>query len=202
MGAQHLAVPGHGTVFHAAPGTALPANPLTAFKLDGTTPAGWKTFGHTSKANVVSFATEGGETTTMDTWQADNVRSVQSSARRVTLNINALELSVDTLDVAFNGELDEANARYIIPNNVKPFNRKLFVLCADNVTAFGFELPLAELSASGMFSLNPTEFVEVPVAAKLLVASGEDALPAAADGTPGLFAVHFPPLVEAPVTED
>lgn len=196
MATKHLVVPGHGTVFSAAPGTALPVDPLTEFKLDGTAPVGWKTFGHTSKANVVSFATEGGETTNMDTWMADNVRSVQSSARRVTLNINALELSVDTLDAAFNGELDTENSRYIIPNNAAPMPRKLFVLARDNTAALGFELPLAELAATGMFTLNATEFVEVPISASLLVATGEDALPAAADGTPGLFAVHFPHLVD------
>lgn len=196
MGTQHLAVPGHGTVFHAAPGTATPANPLTAFKLDGTTPESWSTFGHTSKANVVSFATEGGETTTMDTWLADNVRTIQSSARRVTLNINALELSVDTLDLAFNGELDAAKNRYIIPNNANPLQRKLFVICGDNTGMIGFEIPLAELSASGMFTLNPTEFVEIPLSAGLLVASGVDALPTAADGSPGLFAVHSTAFAE------
>lgn len=194
MGAQHLAVPGHGTVFRAEPGTALPD--VSEFTLSGTAPVGWKTFGHTSKANIVSFATEGGDTTTLDTWLQDNVRNVVSSARRISLSINALEISRDTLDVAFNGTYDDDNDRYIIPNSPTPLQQKLYVLCQDNTASLGFEIPLAEISASGMFTLNPAEFVEVPLTAQLLVASGDDALPASADGTPGLMAIHFPPLGE------
>lgn len=198
MSNANLAVPGHGTVFHAPVGEALPADPLTAFKLDGTVPEGWETFGHTSKANVVSFATEGGETTPMDTWLADNVRTIQGSPRRVTLNIAALELSVNTLDMAFNGELDETNNRYVIPNNSKPMERQLFVITRDNEGALGFEIPRAEVSANGMFTLNPTEFVEIPISAALLVASGASALPTSPDGTPGLFAVYHTGLTETP----
>lgn len=193
MPTQHLAVPGHGTVFRADPGTELPD--ISEFTLTGAAPAGWKSFGHTSKANIVSFATEGGDTTPLDTWLFDNVRNVVSSARRVSLNINALEISRDTLDVAFNGRYDEANDRYIIPNNPQPLQQKLYVLCQDNTASLGFEIPLADITASGMFTLNPAEFVEVPLSAQLLVATGDDALEAA-DGTPGLMAVHFPPLAD------
>ena len=184
--ATTLFIPGHGTVFHSPVGTALPVDPLTAFTLTGAPPTGWDTFGHTSKQNIVNFTREGGETTTLDTFLADSVRSVVTSTARTTLNIAALQLDVDTLDLAFNGDWDETGNRYVVPASSSAIERALVVLLTDDTGSMLFEIPKGSISASGTFTLDPANFVEIPLAATLL---SSDSLPAV-NGQAALFAIH------------
>lgn len=171
-----LIVPGHGTIFHAPPNTPVPPNPLTAFTLMGTPPTTWDTFGHTSKQNVVSFNREGGESTTLDTYLVDGVRTVQTGSTTWTLVLNALQMEVDTLDLAFNGDWDDTGSRYLIPANASPVKRALFVLLSDNSGSAGFYIPNSEIGASGAPTIDPAQFLEFPITATLLAADAS-ALP-------------------------
>lgn len=194
---QAIAVPGNGTVFYSAPGTALPANPLTAFTLKGSLPAGWSSFGHTSKQNIVNFSREGGETQTLDTFLEDAVRSIVTDSGTWTLNIAALQIEAGTLDNAFNGQVDDVLGRYVIPASPQPVEKQLFVLLTDNSGNLGFEIPRADLTASGAFSLDPSNYVEIPIAATLL--SDSESQLGTVNGGAGIMAV-WKETLKAPVT--
>lgn len=194
--ADTLVVPGRGTVFHAPANTIAPTTPLTAFTLQGEPPAAWRTFGHTSKQNVVAFNREGGESTTLDTYLQDGVRTIQSSSTSWSLTLNALQLDIDTLDIAFNGEWDAAGTRYLIPATAAPIKRALFVLLADNSGQVGFYIPNAEISASGPPSIDPAQFMEFPITANILAASAE-ALPLV-DGRASIMAAYKTGLTNTP----
>lgn len=193
-----MIVPGHGTIFHAAPNTPAPATPLTAFTLMGTPPTDWSTFGHTSKQNVVQFNREGGETTPLDTYLVDGVRTVQTGSTTWTLVLNALQMEHDTLDIAFNGDWDTTGDRYLIPANASPVKRALFVLLSDNSGAAGFYIPNAELGASGAPTIDPAQFLEFPITATLLAAD-EAALPLV-EGKASIMAAYKTGLVDPVVT--
>ncbi len=167
--ANTLIVPGHGTVFTAAPNTALPAAPLTAFGLStdsvGTGPAEWKNLGHTSKQNTVSFSKEGGEKTTLDTWLADAVRST-TSAESWSIGINALQISKDVLDLAFAGALSGGKYSLVSGNVTK---KALVVLCQDaNNDKLGFYLPSVDVSLGDVPTIDTENFLEIPLTGAIL----------------------------------
>lgn len=194
VNASELVVPGHGTVFEADVNTAFPADfdPLdvaTGFTLAGATPpAGWRNLGHTSKQNVVSFTREGGDSTSLDTYLADAVRITQTSGVRWGLRVGALQVSLDNLDLAFNGSYDATNNRYVVPSTPGSNARALFVFLQDNTAAMGFYIPNTEIALGDVPSIDPSQFFEMPLAASFLTA-GSAALPPVA-GKPSLMAIY------------
>ena len=162
-----MVIPGHGTVFHAPPNTATPANPLTAFTLEGAAPSSWESFGHTSKQNLVRFERDAGTRTGLSTWLRDNVRYIQESADTWRLGINALQVEADVMDMAFNGELDEITGRYLIPETSSSVERALYVLCQDDAGSLGFYIPNTEITLGDVPQLDTTNFLEIALTASI-----------------------------------
>jgi hypothetical protein len=182
-----LVIPGHATVFHAPVNTAAPANPLEAFSLTADSVAtGWNNLGHTSKDNTVSFAREGGDATSINTYLADAVRTVYSSVSW-TLNIPALQFDQDVLDLAFNGDFDTDNG-YIIPGASSATASALFLLFEDSSGKLGFYIPNTTVTLGDVPSFSPDAFTELPLAASIQSASSS-VIPAAG-GKPGIMKLY------------
>lgn len=181
-----LIVPGHGTVFHAARGVALPTNPLAAFSLTGAAPAGWTNLGHTSKANTLAFTKEGGEKESLDTFLADAVRYSYSGVSW-GMTIPALQFDEDVLDMAFNGDIDPTTGGYIVPGQVDPIETQLFTLLHDNTGKLGFWIENVDVTLGEAPTTDPAAFLELPLSAAFKAA--DDTKIPAVGGKPGLFEI-------------
>lgn len=199
VNASELVVPGHATLFHAPPNTPAPTDPLnatTGFTLAGATvPAGWENMGHTSKQNVVSFTREGGDTTSLDTMLADAVRIVQTQGVRWGLRVGALQVGMDNLDLAFDGEFDATKSRYVVPSTPGSNGRALFLFLQDNTAAMGFYIPNTEVTLGDVPSIDPGQFFELPLAAAFLTADAAALAPMS--GKPSLMAIYRTGLTDA-----
>lgn len=179
-----LIVPGRGTVFQAPKNTACPADPLTSFNRVGEAPADWSNLGHTSKNNTIAFSREGGETTSLDTFLQDSVRVITSPVAW-GLNVPALQIDNDILDLAFNGDWDTEKNGYIIPGSSKPTESALFLLFEDNTGKLGFYIPNTTVTLGEAPSVDTEYFFELPLAASILSAPEE--VINSVEGDPGIM---------------
>lgn len=182
---DNLIIPGRGTVFVSAKNAPLPANPLTAFTLTADkVNTNWRNIGHTSKENTISFEREGGDPEAKDTWIADGVRIVYSDVSW-SVNVDALQIEGDNLDLAFNGGWDKTKNGYIVPADPDAMEVSLVVLAQDNTGKFLIYIPNASIALREAPNLNPTEFMALSLQGKMLPAA-ESAIPAV-KGKPARF---------------
>lgn len=179
-----LIVPGHGTVFFAPPEATLPTDPLTAFGIDKVAPTGWTDLGHTSKENTISFSKDGGENSQLDTWYKDAVRVVYGSTTW-TATVNALQMDERTLDLAFNGELDEAEGRYVIPASSSATTGQTVILFQDTTASMLIYLPNTQTTLGEAPSVSVEGFFEVQLSLSILSSSK-----LSANGRTGLMAIY------------
>lgn len=191
--ASTLVIPGHGTVFTALPNVAPPTNPLSAFSLTGTAPSGWTNIGHTSKANTIAFNKEGGEQESLDTFLADAVRTTTASTSW-GVTVPALQFDRENLDLAFNGGFDTDTGGYIVATP-SPVDRALFLYFQDTTGALGFWIPNTVVALGDAPSVDPTQFFELPLSAKIQSADS-DVIPPV-NGRAGLFEIFKTGLVAA-----
>ncbi len=193
-------VPGHGTLFTADLAAALPADPLTAFTLTGTPPTGWTNLGHTSKQNTAAFTKDGGDPTVLDSWLADGVDVIYAT-EQYGLTINPIQVDQDSLDLAFDGFFD-TDGGYVVPSTNNGTGKQLFLLATDGTGKLGFYMASTSVKIGDAPSVDPTNFFELPLAARILAAP-EDKIPANADGVPGIMKIYKTGLVaSAPVIDE
>ena len=190
--ATKLTIPGHGTVFQSAPNAALPADPLTAFTLTGPAPASWSNLGHTSKQNTIAFSKEGGEPTTLDTFLSDAVEVIHSAVSW-SLSIAALQFDQTVLDLAFNGDWDDTTDGYIVPTSPAPVGAGLFLLFQGRASKLGFWIPNTTVTLGEAPSVDPENFMELPLSASILGAA-TNRIPTV-DGMPGIMEIFKTGLV-------
>lgn len=185
-----LVVPGHGTIFHAPVGTKPPANPVGAagFNIQTDGPTVWKNLGHTSKSNTIAFTKEGGDKETLDTFLADAVRT-STSAVTWGLTVAALQMDAETLDLAFNGDIDPATGGYTVATP-SPLKTALFIYFQDDSGSLGFWVPNTEVSLGDAPSVDTAAFFELPLSATFLAAASTD-IPAV-NGRAGVFQIFHP----------
>lgn len=196
MGADATAifVPGHGTVFVADTSASFPANPLAAFTLTGTPPTGWTSIGHTSKDNTAAFSKDGGDSTSLDTWLADAVRTVYS-ALAWALTVNALQLDTVNLGLAFNGASD-TDGGYIVPGSNNGLTKQVFLLATDGSASLGFWMPNTSVLLGDAPSIDPTKFFELPLSVSINAA--DVAKIPAVNGVAGIMKIYKSSLVTPP----
>lgn len=102
----------YGTIFYAPVGTALPDNPLEAFKITadevtvgtGANQTTWKNLGHTSANNMAELTINPGDANSSDTWIKKNFRTTYGDAS-AQLSVKALQIDKETLQLVYNGTL-------------------------------------------------------------------------------------------------
>lgn len=96
-------IAGIGHVYTAVPDT--PAPDLWAYTFgDGSTldASGWTWLGDTSSENLIEFDSDGGDTSTVRTWDRKDVRSTREAVTN-KITINAVSLGAETMEIAFPG---------------------------------------------------------------------------------------------------
>lgn len=187
-----LFVPGHGTLFMADPGTALPDDPISAFGLTAGGPSGWDNIGHTSKDNTPAFKKDGGDATFLDSWISDSVGVVYASTDW-SLGFNPIQVDKDALDLAFGGNFDTDNG-YIIPAYNNGVEKALLLYMTDGTGVLLFYIPNTKNTLGDSPTIDPAKFFEMPLTASILSADTDD-IPAANNGIPAIMKLFKSGLV-------
>jgi len=167
-----VVLPGRGYIFiHNTPGQASPAttvSALDALDLEAATIATtWRNLGHTSRENSVTRFRDGGDTTTLGSWQAD---SLFASTEPVTqgLTFNPLQFSNDVL-LAYEGGGDiTAEDLFDLPDSPIAQEKALFLVMVSGSTRVGLYVPKVALSAADGSEADPSALYEWPLRATFL----------------------------------
>ena len=116
----------YGTIFYSEVGTPLPENPLTVFKIDvdtvtvGESPSAktWTNLGHTSAGNMAELTIQAGDANTNDTWIKKNFRTSYGDAS-ASLSVKALQMDKETLQLIYNGTVENSDVEVDIAANPK-----------------------------------------------------------------------------------
>lgn len=164
-------VPGRGTVLFAAPNTAAPD--FTRFDLaTESSHAGWS-ISHTSKENMVSFDSDGGDLTQLGSWEADAIYATQAPLS-LSITINKLQLDEETLKLQFGatGNAWDAATKSLKIKSISPTAKAvcLIMVGADGRRG-GFYMPNVTLGFGDAPSLDAEAFFEVSLNGAILAGS-------------------------------
>lgn len=161
MSASELIIPGTGAVFIAEPDTEVPDVALIDFKKESTF-TGWKWLGHTSRENAVALSKEGGEPSTLGSWEDPALRS-ENSATTWSMTVNALEVTKETLQLALpNGVWDDTKKSLRVSGNTGAIDKAVLVVMKDNKNGQGAILfPNGAVSLGEAPSISVESFFEI-----------------------------------------
>lgn len=141
------------------------------------TAAGWDQLGHTSLEDILSWATEGGETTTLGSLQSPSLRNT-TSARTESFTTTLLQWDATTLPFYFgsNMELIEGSAIWRkVKSNPAPVKKAFLVVFEDGANRFPVYAPSAEIGRGDDLSIDSTEdLAGLPIQITLLNHDGND----------------------------
>lgn len=162
-----------GRFYVAEVGTEQPED-LTPAALES---AGWEQMGHTSLEDILSWATEGGESTTLGSLQSPSLRNTVS-ARTESFTTTLLQWDEATLPFYFgaNMELIEGSAIWRkVKSNPAPVKKAFLVVFEDGQARFPVYAPSAEIGRGDDLSIDSTEdLAGLPIQITLLNHAGND----------------------------
>lgn len=139
--------------------------------------AGWEQMGHTSLEDILSWATEGGESTTLGSLQSPSLRNTVSS-RTESFSTTLLQWDEATLPFYFgsNMELIEGSAIWRkVKSNPAPVKKAFLVVFEDGQARFPVYAPSAEIGRGDDLSIDSTEdLAGLPIQITLLNHAGND----------------------------
>ena len=154
-------------------GTAAP----TALDRASLLTAGWEELGHTSLDDILSWATEGGETTTLGSLQSPSLRQT-TSARTESFTTTLLQWDAKTLPFYFGGnmELIEGSDIFMgVKSAPEPIRRAFLVVFEDGQNRFPVYAPAASIGRGDDLAIDSTEdLAGLPIQISLLNHEGND----------------------------
>ena len=156
---------GAGNYFTAASGTALPAD-LTAPGV------AWENIGHTSLEDVIAFASEGGDATTLGTLQKKVLRT-KYSPRSETMKINLQQFDTASLKLYYGSNAIVTADGLVGPHqDPQPTNKAYLAIFVDDENIFAIYAPDAEFFRADDVAVTDTEsLVSLPINVKPVVYS-------------------------------
>ena len=154
-------------------GTAAP----TALDRASLLTAGWEELGHTSLDDILSWATEGGETTTLGSLQSPSLRQT-TSARTESFTTTLLQWDAATLPFYFGGnmELIEGSDIFMgVKSAPESIRRAFLVVFEDGQNRFPVYAPAASIGRGDDLAIDSTEdLAGLPIQISLLNHEGND----------------------------
>ena len=154
-------------------GTAAPTSLDRASLLT----AGWEELGHTSLEDILSWATEGGETTTLGSLQSPSLRQT-TSARTESFTTTLLQWDAATLPFYFGGnmELIEGSEIFMgVKSAPESIRRSFLVIFEDGQNRLPVYAPAASIGRGVDLAIDSTEdLAGLPIQISLLNHSGND----------------------------
>lgn len=141
-----------GRFYIAEVGTPAPAD-----LLNPDTP--WEELGHTSVEDILSWATEGGETTTLGSLQSPSLRQ-STSPRTESFNTTLLQWDAETLPFYFGENMELIPGSTIlmgVNSNPTPVEKALLIVLRDGQNAFPVYAPAVSIARADDLSIDSTE---------------------------------------------
>lgn len=157
-----------GQIAIAPIGTAAPTSLTAAI----TTP--WAVIGHTSLDNLPSWTEDGGDQSTIGTWQAPSLRNVQTKAATYQMTFNSDQLDSQSFALYYGvpNVVTTAGAFDVFaPGNVE---FALLVIIADGSARVGFHASRASFTRADDISLATDAFTELPIQASFLTYTSDE----------------------------
>lgn len=163
-----VVVPAVGHYFYAPTvGQAKPTDPLTPA-------APWVDLGHTSLEEPFGLTSEGGETTTLGTWQSKQLRNVNAPrVQSVTLALQQWDAASLKLYYGSNSTTaPDGSIRE--PENPVETAGALYVVVEDGAEQIAFYWPRVSIFRADDLSFDAEALAGLPVRATILGQSGQD----------------------------
>lgn len=168
-------VPGVGHIFtKPTAGTKWALADLVAYAADGTTvPTGFTELGHTDLDSILTFAQDGGDTTTKGSWQNPSLRTVITDAAIDSFTLNAEQvLDTDILSLYYGGGDDATPGEFALPDAPAAAERSVVVVFLDGTTPTAFSVPKASILRGDVAAFAPDDFTKLPLKFTVLQQSG------------------------------
>ena len=138
---------------------------------------GWEELGHTSLEDILSWATEGGETTTLGSLQSPSLRQT-TSARTESFTTTLLQWDEQTLPFYFGGNMELIAGSDIflgVKSNPEPIRKAFLVVFEDGQNRFPVYAPAASIGRGDDLAIDSTEdLAGLPIQISLLNHAGND----------------------------
>lgn len=152
-------LPGVGHVLLAPVGTAAPADPASIDITADPPVVGYTNMGHTSRENNASIARDGGDLTTLGSWQNAALRESQAPVIW-SLTVNALQIDDDVLSLYFGGGDTTTAGSFGVSQTSAPTQKALYLLLIDGANRVGLYLPKVSVTADEAPEFDPEAFLE------------------------------------------
>lgn len=169
-------VPGKGAVFTATSGT----DPWTTTQIDTfissgevTIPVGWAHLGHTDVDSPLTPAQDGGDTTTLGSWQNDALKQTQAPVTDSFTVPAEQVLDTDIMKLYYGGGTDTTPGEFSAPDSPAPQERAWMVLFIDGTTVLGWGGAKASILRGDAASISTDDFMKLPLTFTILKASGK-----------------------------
>ena len=169
-------VPGVGHIFTMDfdTGDTWTATELATYASAGTVPTDWLELGHTDLDSILTFAQDGGDTTTKGSWQNPSLRTVITTAAVDSFTVNAEQvLDNDVLTLFYGGGSAAVADRFAGPDAPAAIERSVMLVMLDGTTPLGFSVQRASILRADAPSLAADDFIKLPLKFTILKASGK-----------------------------
>lgn len=140
-------------------------------------PVAWEKIGHTSIENIMGFAADGGDATTIATLQNKTLRT-KYSARTESFTINLEQFDTPSLKLYYGSNMVDVLADGTlmgVPTNPTPTIKAFLAIFTDGANAFGFYAPKAEIFRGDNLDIaNTTDLANLPLSIKPLISGTND----------------------------
>lgn len=170
---KSLIIPGHGNVLVSTEATA---EPFDVAKFDITDKAsygaGWTSLGYTSKEDTIEFDKDGGDATSVDTWEEDGVDTTYEAVLW-SFVVRALSMQKSTFDLAFGGGTWLEDIKGYAMGDITPVEKSVMIIFAHAGKRAGIYIRRAKLSAGDAPSVDPEQFFTIEIKGDVLASDSD-----------------------------
>jgi hypothetical protein len=158
--------PALGYVWTGVVGTATKptTTQLATFVSAGTVPSGWTALGHTDLDNVLTFGSEGGDTSVKGSWQNPALREITTSTLVEYFDVNSLQLLDKTILSLYHGGGSAATTNeFATPDAATTTEKATTLVMVDGTSAVALYCPKASIKKAGDMTFAADDFVKIPL---------------------------------------
>lgn len=162
-------VPGVGHIFtlpFASSGATWTATEVATYAASGAIPTAWATseLGHTDLDSILTFAQDGGDSTTKGSWQNPSLRTVITTAAVDSFTLNAEQvLDDDVLTLFHGGGVNTTEGRFAWPDAPAAVERSVMLVMLDGDEPLALSVRKASILRADAPSLAQDDFMKLPL---------------------------------------
>lgn len=163
-----LVVPGHGNVL-VSTGTVAEPFDIESFDIMDASTYGedWMSIGYTSKADTVEFNKDGGDASSVDTWEQDGMDTTYE-AILWSFVVRALSMQRSMYELAFGGGAYDSALKGYAMGDVEPIEKSVMIVFAHNGKRGGIYIRRAKLGVGDAPSVDVENFFQIEIKGDVL----------------------------------